>query len=126
MDTLKFMEHIEYFYEKVNSAYGDEIFTVYLKEGVWEITKGQEMFGTTNTKDAFNYLSEQNVDLGNFHALVYDKVCTEGVLRRMQLKKIEELVGSEAIDTQEEGWANFAKQIVGIIDKEDKPKLAIV
>ena len=132
MDNLEeLMEHITYFYEPIRSAYDDSLeFTVFLKDGRWEITNNGEtipVFGTTEYMSALGFLVEVNADIALFHGMVHEKVCTEGTLRRLQLKKIEELVGKESVDKNEEAWAEFTKGLAGIIDKEvNKTTLEIV
>lgn len=119
------MEHITYFYQNIPSSYDSDIeFEVYLKDKEWKITNfiagSQEIF--TKSEDALQYMIDFNVDLLILHNLVHHSVCTEGTLRRMQLKKVEELVGVEEIDKQAEGWENFAKSIAKILNpKEEKP-----
>ena len=120
IDNLnKLMEHIDYFYEYVPSTYeSGKKFEVYLKEGTWLITdkKTEESFSTTKHEEALNHLVKCQADLGLFHTMVFGKICTEGVLRRRQLKDVEELVGTDAINKQEEGWDNFADGLKDMIE----------
>ena len=130
-DDLKdLMGHIDYFYQPISSAYDETIeFTVFLKDGRWEITNNSvlQTFGTTNSDAALDFLIEVKADLIMLHSLVYSSVCTEGVLRRLQLKKVEELVGKEALDEQDKHWEEFTKGLTGMIEQEmDKPKLGLV
>ena len=114
------MGHIDYFYQIIPSAYdGDVKFTVYLKNKIWKIenSRNPDLFESQDHKEALQYLVDRKVDLSILHTLVYGNVCTEGVLRRMQLKKVTELVGLAAIDKQEEGWANFGAGLKDIIEK---------
>lgn len=115
----KLMGHIDYFFQNIPSLYdSDRQFEVYLKEKKWLITekKSEQKFESDNYEDALNHLIEGNADLAVLHSLIYSNICTEGVLRRRQLKDVEELVGSEAIDKQQEGWDNFASGLRDMIE----------
>ena len=131
MDNLKeLMGHIEYFYQPIKSVYDSDLeYEVYLKDGRWTITnlKDGQIFGTTDHEKTLEYLTENKADLSIFHVAVYQCVVNEGVLRRMQLKNVEKLVGIEAIDKQDEAWKDFAKGLVETIEKEmNKPNLRAV
>ena len=135
MDNLnELMEHIDYFFQDIPSAYdSDRRFEVYLTEGRWLITdkSNEKAFGTTKYEDALGFLKEANVDLLVLHSLLHDKVCTEGVLRRMQIEKCEELVGAEAITRSEESWAAFADGLKTMVEavtteREDAPKTGLM
>ncbi len=63
--------------------------------------------------------------------MLYNNICTEGVLRRSQLAAVEKLVGIEEIDKCEEGWNKFTSTLLKTIEEtigetEDKPKLGLV
>lgn len=132
-NLLDLMKHVGYFYEPIPSTYEDgRKFTVYLKDTRWTITdsKTEKDFGTTNPEHALGFLVEAKADLLVLHSLISSCICTEGCNLRRKLKKVEDLVGTEAIDVAEEGWKDFAKSIaemIGKIDKEkDKPDLKLV
>ena len=129
-DLEKLMRHIDYFFEPVKSTYNPEqSFEIYLKEGRWIITDllSGEVFGTTEYEEALNHLVENKADLLLFHTLLHSKICTEGVLRRKQLKKCEELVGVDSIDESEKVWEGFAEKLLEIINTEkEKPTLELV
>lgn len=117
------MKHVDYFYEHIKSAYNEDItLEVFLKNGKWEIKHSGDgmIFGTTDAKTALKFLIRQNADLHQLHNLMHCIVCTEGVLRRQELKKVEELVGKEEIDRQCEGWDNFAKELVNSIKTHNR------
>jgi hypothetical protein len=122
--------HIEYFFGNVKSDYDkDKEFEVYLKDGNWNITNKATgwVFGTTDHLMALNHLIDVKADISQFHIMLYNIVCTEGVLKRMQLKKIEEIVGVDAVDRQAAGWDSFSSSLVKKINKETtKPKLSMV
>ena len=125
------LEHLDYFYDYVKSDYdSDRKFEVYLKEGQWTITDSANgnIFGTPDNKRVMEYLVENNADLLTFHGLVHSAICTEGVLRRMQLKKVELLVGKESLDKSEEAFDAFAKSLGAAVKSQfsDKPKLGLV
>ena len=126
------MGHIDYFYQPIPSAYDDTIeFTVYLKDGRWEIKNNSvlQTFGTTSSDAALDFLIEVKADLKMLHNLIYSNICTEGVLRRMQLKKCEAIVGTENIDNHEEAWTKFSESLVGMIegiaDKKEEKKTGL-
>ncbi len=81
-------------------------------------------------EEALQYLIDRKANLSVFHNLVHGNVCTEGVLRRMQLKKVTEIVGLAAIDKQEEEWANFGAGLRSLLDTalngEEKTCLTLV
>lgn len=127
------MGHIDYFFEPIKSAYNPELhFEVFLKDLNWTITNrtSGEMFGTKSPKDALKYLIEKRIDVMHLHSLIYATVCTEGTLRRAQLRKCEALVGIESIDRNEAHWDEFSRAMKRAIEehvkKEDKPLLEIV
>ena len=122
------MNHIDYFYEEIPSVYGNKRYIVHLEKDTWMISQDKEiLIGTTDQEVALKYLTENSVDLGIFHSLLFGKIATEGVLRREQLKKIENLIGTEAINEQEEVWNEFAESLFETIQKEvNKPKLEVV
>ena len=124
------MDHVEYFFGNISTVYDKEHeFEIYLHDGRWEIkdTKTEWVFGTTEYKDALAHLIKMNVDMNEAHVMFYNIVCTEGVLKRMQLRKIEDMVGKDAVDRQSAGWDSFGEQLKKELQKEiKKPKLSMV
>ena len=132
-NLLDLLKHIDYFYEYVPSTYEPERkFLVFLKDERWTITdsKTGKDFGTVNPEHALGFLVEGKADLSIFHSLVSTSICTEGCNLRNKLKKVEELVGTKAIDEVEAGWKDFGSKIVALIEKmeenRDKPELTLV
>jgi len=130
-DLLELLDNIDYFFEPIQCITNPELsYECYLKEGRWNIeTKGREgtfFFGTTSNEEVIDHLTRNNADLIEFEDLVRNCVINHGVYLRMQLRKVEKLVGSEVITQQEESWNNFVNELSGIIKKETGPKLEIV
>jgi hypothetical protein len=132
-NLLDLMKHVGYFYEPIPSTYEkDRKFTVYLRDTRWTITdsKTEKDFGTTNPEHALGFLVEAKADLSLLHSLISTSICTEGCNLRRKLKTVEDLVGTEAIDTAEAGWKDFAKNLADIIntviEEKDKPDLKLV
>ena len=134
MDNLReLMGHIDYFFQNIPSQYKTDVkFEVYLKDKRWTVkdTGDNSVFGTTDHNVVLDHLIEVNADLKVLHGLVHSNICTEGVLRKLQLKKCADLVGIESIDSHEEAWSKFAENLGSIIRKEigddEKPCLTLV
>jgi len=128
MEIIKFMEHLDYFYEVIPNIYKNKNYTIHLDKGTWWVNEDEEiLFGAESAEDCFSFLQEQKIDVLTFHAFLHSKIGTEAVLRRQQLKVCEELIGLEAIDEQEKVWSDFADQIKDALEKIDrKSKLQVV
>lgn len=131
MDNLEQLVcHIDYFFENIPSVYDEDLdFEVYLKDGKWLITnsKTDKQFGTTNPKHILLFLTEQNADLSVLHSMIYQNVVVEGVLRKKQLRKVEKLIGKEAVEEGEESWNQFADSLMETVGKQiKKSKLSVV
>ena len=119
------MGHIDYFFESVSSTYDANIrYQIQLKEHNWSITseKDGSIFETVKHEDALGYLVEKNADLYTLHHMIFNCIVLEGSLRRLQLKKCEEMVGSAAIDKSDEGLAKFFAGIKDAVSKLDEEK----
>ena len=127
-DLGKLIEHIDYFFERIPSIYDSAVkYEIYLKDKKWLISNlstGQQ-FGTTKAESVLSYLKEKNVDLIQLHVLIHQSVVTEGVLRRMQQRKVEALIGKEAIDEGEEAWDEFGKGLAEALGQK-KTELKVV
>ena len=120
-DLKDLMGHIDYFFENVSSTYDTTVeYEVFLKDKLWKITNKttNSVFETKEHEDALGYLIKQNADLLTLHSMIFSCICTEGTLRRMQLKKCEDLVGIDAIDKSDESWSGFAESLGAMIAKE--------
>lgn len=127
-DVITLMKHIDYIYEPIPNIYSNKEYIVQLKNNNWMIFDGERIvLGTTDSDVALGFLQEMKIDMVILHSLLIDKVATEGVLRRMQLKKCEDLIGADIIDEQAKGFDAMVKNIIDAVGiKEDKPKLQIV
>lgn len=120
------IEHITYFYQHIPSAYDSDIqYEVYLKDGKWTIKNlvTESTIILSDDIEALEYMIEANLDLSILHSYVLSDVCTEGVLRRNQLLKVEDLVGVEAINEVEKAWEKFADTIKEIVCDYDEEKV---
>ena len=105
------MDYIDYFYETIPNIYGGKSILVSYMDKEWKVN--EELLG--GPIGVVERLTELHADLGVLHHLIHSNICTKGVNYRMQLDKIYDIVGAEAVDKQAEGWESFANALKGTI-----------
>lgn len=111
------MKYIDYIYETVPHLYGGKSVMVHLEGNVWKVTVGDITYKTVKNQKVIDILNNHRCDLSVFESLLVNIICNRGVLLRMKLEKVYDLVGSDLVDAQEKGWEDIANQIKSFVSK---------
>ena len=109
---IDMMNFIDYFYEPIDCFYlSEEEIILSLNDGIWKIECGAFNILTKDASEIVAELTNLNANLELLYFLLKNVICTKGVLYRMKLKDVYDLVGEIEVDAHEEMWECFGYEL---------------